>query len=189
MRSCYFLIIISCALFTAAESLDVPQATAVTVLTADLLSQAVFAKSPDGEKQTFRISSKTPVTSLAQAGMNRSLHGGTGYQFIVHYQIIQGEKVATAFHFIGREEWRQSSGMVVSADAKSRMILLKTKEGIEETFVAGQHCAIQTTAGVKTFSGWTKENTGREAPAVLLYYTVLKNTKVAHLIEPALKSE
>ncbi|MCI0416131.1 hypothetical protein L0222_25435 [bacterium] len=182
MRYLSSFVIVLYALLTTAANTNVPQVMAVTVLTADLLSQTVFAKSVDGNKQTFRMSSKTPVSSLAQAGMNRSLHGGAGYQFIVHYQMVQGEKVATAFHYIGREEWKRSNGMVALADTKLRTIVLKPEEGSEEKFVAGQYCAVQTASGAKTFSAWTKENAGAEVPATL-YYTVIKNGKVAHLIE------
>lgn len=175
MRRLCFIVAILYALLTTAA--NIPQVIAVTVLTADLASQTVFAKTVDGNKLTLRFSSKTPITSLAQAGMNRSLHGGAGYQFIVHYQVLQGEKVATAFHYIGREEWKKSSGIVSSINPT---IVLKTDEGLEEKFVAGQHCAVQTSSGSKSFSIWAK--TGKEE-SVIVYYTVVKNDKVAHLLE------
>lgn len=176
MRQFCFIVASLYTFLIAAE--NIPQVTAVTVLTANLASQTVFAKTVDGNKVTFRFSSKTPITSLAQAGMNRSLHGGTGYQFIVHYQPVQGEKVATAFHYIGREEWKKSSGIILSSDPT---ILLKTEEGLEEKFVVGQYCAVQTTSGAKSFGAWTKTRSAEE-PAII-YYTVIKNDKVAHLIE------
>ena len=181
MRSLCFLILILSVLLTAGIAANVGQVIAVTVLSADLVSQTVFAKTVDGNKLTLRFSSQTPVTSLAQAGMNRSLHGGAGYQFIVHYQVVQGEKVATAFHYIGREEWQKSTGILVTADPGLRTILLKSDEGQEEKFVAGQYCAVQTTSGAKLFGAWANQKTGEDRGIV--YYTIIKNGKVAHLIE------
>ena len=178
---CSFLFILS-ALLTTGIAANLTQVIPVTVLTADLVSQTVFAKTVDGNKLTLRFSSKTPITSLAQAGINRSLHGGAGYQFIVHYQMVQGEKVATAFHYIGREEWKTSTGVLVTADASLRTIVLKSEEGQEEKFVAGQHCAVQTTSGAKLFATWAGQKSTSEDRGIV-YYTVIKNGKVAHLIE------
>ncbi len=178
---CLFLIILS-ALLTAGIAANITQVIAVTVLTADLVSQTVFAKTVDGNKLTLRFSSQTPITSLAQAGINRSLHGGAGYQFIVHYQMVQGEKVATAFHYIGREEWKKATGVLVTADASLRTLVVKSEDGQEEKFVAGQYCAVQTTSGAKSFASWARQKTGI-AQRAIVYFTVIKNEKVAHLIE------
>jgi hypothetical protein len=176
MRQLCLIVAILCALVAAAA--NITQVIAVTVLSADLASQTVYAKTVDGNKLTLRFSSRTPITSLAQAGMNRSLHGGAGYQFIVHYQVVQGEKVATVFHYIGREEWKKSRGTIVSTDPT---IVLKTDEGLEEEFVAGQNCAVQTTSGAKLFAPWAKARTSEQM--AIVYYTVMKNGKVTHLID------
>ena len=65
---------------------DLEHAIAVTIEKADLGSRTVYVKTTDGTPQIFRFTPQTPITSLAEAAISRSLHGGAGYQFIIRYQ-------------------------------------------------------------------------------------------------------
>ena len=163
------------------DAAEINNAMAVTVLKANLLEQSVLTKSVDGKQQIFRLTSQTPVTSLAQAGMNRSLSGGVGYQFIVYYVSRQGEKIATAFHYIGREAWNEIKGTLMKVDTKNRTLVLRSDDGKEDLFVAGEHCAIQNASGARPFIRWVSEKD--LGAAGILRYTIIQNSKVAHLVE------
>jgi len=175
------ILILVAATYPAAET---EHAMAVTVLKADLSARKVVTRTADGTEQIFRFTAKTPVTSLAEAAMSRSLSGGEGYQFIIHYTVERGEKVAVAFDYVGREAWKKISGTVIKTDAAARTVTVRTQEGKEETFFAGEHCATETSQGAKSFRDWARTEADGENE-VTVRFTEVKGRKVAHLFEYA----
>ena len=157
-------------------------AVAVTILSADLTGLKVVAKTVDGKEQTFRFTSKTPVGQLAEAATSRKLAGGQGYQFIIRYSVETGEKVATAFDYVGKGPWKTFSGTLMKVDPTKRTIIVRTPEGIEGTFYAAEYCMVEDYKGAKRFIDWANVEVPQET-RVKARYTVVGVRKTVHLIE------
>lgn len=155
---------------------------AVTILKADLAGRSFVAKTLDGTEHTFHFSPQAPISSLAEAAISKSLYGGEGYQFLIHYTIERREQIVTGFDYVGREAWKTMNGTIVNKNPLNGTITLRTADGKEIPFGAGKHCTIEMPQGAMSFAQWASSKT-EENPEVVVRYTDLTTGHAAQLIE------
>ena len=166
------------------ESVGPEHVIAVTILKADLAGKTFLARTLDGTEHTYHFSPQAPISSLAEAAMSKSLSGGAGYQFLIHYSIERREQIVIGFDYVGREAWKTATGIIVKKDPLSRIFSMKTENGAEMTFGAGKHCTIETAAGARSFDEWIN-GAGLPDAEITIRYTEVPAGRLAHLLEIA----
>jgi hypothetical protein len=155
---------------------------AVTVLTAKLAEKTVFIRDLNGKQETILFTKDTPITSIAEAAISGNLHGGVGYQFLIHYSFNKGTKIANRFDFVGREEWKTLRGNLQKVELSQRNMVVTDANGIAVTYLAGKYCSVETSTGARSFAEWVSSNPEAGAEIIVRFIEV-KDKKIAHLIE------
>jgi len=160
---------------------------AVTILKADLAGRTFVAKTLDGTEKTYHFSPQAPISSIAEAAISKSLYGGEGYQFLIHYTIERKEPLVINFDYVGREAWKTATGAILKVDPDSRTIVIKTADGNELSLQTGKHCMVEQSAGARTCAEWMNIKS-TDVSEVVVRYTEVPTGRLAHLLElPAKK--
>lgn len=154
----------------------------VTILKADLSGRTFVARTLDGLERTFHFSPQAPISSLAEAAISKSLYGGEGYQFLIHFTIERHEQIVTGFDYVGREAWKAATGKILKRDPANRAFVLQSADGSETSFAAGKHFMVETVKGARSFNEWMNAKSSDEAQ-VVVHYTELPAGRVAHLLD------
>jgi hypothetical protein len=168
---------------SSASSAEPEKAMPVTILKANIAGRTVLVRTMDGKEESIPFESGVSVTSIAEAAMNQRLSGGAGYQFLIVYNNRYGKKTITAFHYAGKDAWNAIRGNIETINSANRRLVLKTAEGTDLTFQAGENCAMNTNTGVKMFSTWAPLEAWAGSE-VVAYYMEGKTGRILQLIEP-----
>lgn len=160
---------------------------AVTILKADLAGRTFVAKTLDGTEKTYHFSPQAPISSLAEAAISKSLYGGEGYQFLIHYTIERKEQLIMGFDYVGREAWKSATGAILKVDPATGTIVVKNADGTEISLNAGKYCMVERTAGARSCREWMNGK-DTDLKAVVVRYTEVPTGRLAHLLEVTTKT-
>ncbi len=177
---------VACALavVTAAAAASVGHAVVGSIEKIDDAAKTIAVRTVDGTTEVFRFTESTTVTGATTATHVADLAGKGSYHFVVHYTGTGQRKTASSLEFVGDGPWKVAKGAVVRVDGAGRTVVMKTADGAEQTFHAGEHAAVQTSGGVAKF-GIDAGQSVAEGAELTAHYTEEGGKKVAHFFQAA----
>ena len=90
-----------------------------------------------------------------------------------------GREAADHIDVFGHDALKTTDGTITHVDKAGHKIVVKTSEGVDETYDLGRDSAIDTKDGIVDFARFT----GKEADRVIVYHTEEAGRKVIHLLK------
>jgi hypothetical protein len=157
---------------------DVVTAVEGTVKKVDAGTKTVVVKTADGTEHTVHFVKKTSVHGwdATEAGAKDGMHGvSEGSHVVVHYTAVGADKTAQEVDRIGDGGLRVTEGTVSKIDRDTKIIAVKTADGVEATYKITDHAVVD--AGKDVGKGVEK------ASKVTVYYTEEGGKKVVHFFK------
>jgi len=148
-----------------------------TVTKMDRAAKTAAVKTADGTEHVVHFVGRTAVHGAEKtaAGADDVFHGvKEGSEVVVHYTAKGAEVTAEEVDHVGEDGLHVTEGTVSHLDRGTKVVVVKTKDGTEETFRMTDRAAKDIGKGA--------EKSGK----VTVYYTEEGGRKVAHFFEKAL---
>jgi hypothetical protein len=157
---------------------DVVSAVSGTVKKVDAVTKTIVVKTGEGAEHTFHFVGRTTVhgaEKTSEAAKN-AFHGvKEGSEVAVHYTAKGTEETAEEVDNIGKDGLKATEGTVSKIGSGGKTIVVKTADGMEETYHFAGHAASK--AGKEIAEGTEK------SAKVTVYYTEKAGQKVAHFFQ------
>jgi hypothetical protein len=149
-----------------------------TVKKVDSATKTIVVKAADGTEHTFHFIGRTTVQGAEKAaeGTKDAFHGvKEGSEVVVHYSKKGAEETAEEVDHVGKDGLKVTEGTVSKIDRGGKTLVVKTKDGTEETYHLTDRAAKD--AGKDIAKG------SERSAKVTVYYTETAGRKVAHFFK------
>jgi hypothetical protein len=157
----------------------VEHAIAGTIEKVDKETKTLVVKTVEGTEETIKWTGRTTVDGLKVAAKATDLAGREGEHVIVHYSVEGADKTALGIKHLGQTAPKVTEGTIKSIGRGSRDVVVKTREGAEETFHVADRAAVDSSKGIARGTA----SAAKAGEHVTVYYTEQAGRKVAHLIK------
>ncbi len=145
----------------------------------DTKGRKLVIRTADGVEHVLAYMGHTTVHSLGRAGNASYLTGKEGSQVVVHYTQHGATMTADEVDVFGHKALQTTDGTLVRVDKDGRHVVIRTKNGAEETYDLGHDAALDTTDGVADAS----DLAAKEGDHVIVYHTEQGGRKVVHVLK------
>lgn len=177
LRCGLIALMMSVAVYGAGVAVNAVEASVKRV---DAAGKTITVKTADGTEHTFRVIRRTTVHGVEgapEAGED-SLKGlREGSDVVVHYTKHGSEETAEEIDRIGEGGLKETKGTLMKLDRGGKKVIVKSDEGVEETYDLSDHAAQD--AGKDVAEG--SERTAK----VTVYYAEKGGRKIAHFFKAA----
>jgi hypothetical protein len=157
---------------------DVVSAVHGSVEKIDSATKTIVVKTGDGTMHTLHFAGTTTVhgADATAAGAKDSWKGiEKGSEVVAHYTKRGAEDTAVEIDKVGKGGLKVTEGTVKTIDRGGKVLVVKTADGTEETFVLTGHAAADAGKGIAAGS--------EKGAKVVVYSTEEAGKKIAHFFE------
>jgi hypothetical protein len=157
---------------------DVVSAVHGSVEKVDSATKTIVVKTGDGTMHTLHFAETTTVhgADASAAGAKDSWKGiEKGSDVVAHYTKRGAEDTAVEIDKVGKGGLKVTEGTVKTIDRGGKVLVVKTADGTEETFVMTGHAAADAGKGIAAGS--------EKGAKVVVYSTEEAGKKIAHFFE------
>lgn len=133
----------------------------------------------DGTEHAVSFGERTIVHELKGTAKAADLAGKEGSQVVVHYTGAAGRETADHIDVFGHDTLNTTEGTLTQVDKAGHTVVVKTSDGVDETYDLGRDSAIDTKDGLVDLAHFT----GKEGDHVIVYHTEEGGRKVVHLLK------
>jgi arginine repressor len=145
----------------------------------DKKAKKLVIRTADGVEHVVLYTGRTTVHSLERVGNASYLAGKEGSQVVVHYTQHGATATADEVDVFGHQVLQATDGTLVKVDKDGRHVVIRTKDGAEETYDLGRDAALDTADGVADAS----DLVAKEGDHVVVYHTKEGGRKVLHILK------
>jgi hypothetical protein len=172
---------------TQGRTTQVEHAIAGELRKVDYAAKTLVVRATNGVDEAFKFAGQVPVhgadgvTRLGDAARQDSFEGAS---VVVHYTGEGVNKTVVAIDHIGKHTLRVAKGTLVRLDDAGTFVVIKTAEGVEETFQLTRDVVIDTLRGLEEAARATSHAIKKGAE-VTVHYTDEGGRRVAYLMNHA----
>jgi Cu/Ag efflux protein CusF len=145
----------------------------------DTEAKKITIRAADGTEHAVSYGDRTIVHGLEGTAKAADLAGKEGSQVVVHYTGAAGHETADHVDVFGHDALKTTEGTITQVDKAGHTVVVKTTDGVDETYDLGRDSAIDTKEGFVDLAHFT----GKEGDHVIVYHTEEGGRKVVHLLE------
>jgi len=153
-----------------------------SIETVDKTAKTVAVKTADGTVEIIKWTGKTTVRGLKDGAKAVDFAGHEGAHVVVHYTVKGSEKTAHVIEHMGNMTPKVMEGTIKVVGRAARTVVIKTVDGVEETFNLSEHAVVDSGKGIVDAAKFTAKET-EEGAKVTVHYTDEGGRKVAHFIK------
>lgn len=145
----------------------------------DTEAKKITVRTADGTEHAFSYGERTILHGLTATARASDLAGKEGSRVVVHYSGVAGRETADHIDVFGQDTLKTTEGTLTHVDNASHTIVVKTSDGVDETYDLGRDTAIDTKDGLLDAAHFT----GKEGDHVIVYHSEEGGRKVVHLLK------
>jgi Cu/Ag efflux protein CusF len=145
----------------------------------DTEAKKITIRAADGTEHAVSYSGRTIVHGLKGTAKASDLAGKEGSRVVVHYTGTAGRETADHIDVFDHDALKTTEGTLTRVDKAGHKVVVKTADGVDETYDLGRDSAIDTKDGLVDVAHFT----GKEGDHVIVYHTEEAGRKVVHLIK------
>jgi hypothetical protein len=136
-------------------------------------------RTADGTEHVVAYTGRTAVRGLGRAADASYLAGKEGSQVVIHYTQRGATATADDVDVFGHASLKEVDGTLVAVDKDGRHVVIRTRNGAEETYDLGQDAAIDTKDGMIDAA----DLAAKKGDRVVIYHTEEGGHKVIHALD------
>jgi Cu/Ag efflux protein CusF len=144
----------------------------------DTAAKKITIRTADGTEHAVSYGGRTIVHGLTGTTKAADLAGKEGSQVVVHYTGAGKHEAADHIDVFGHDALKTTEGTLTRVDKAGHKVVVKSAEGVDETYDLGRDSAIDTKHGLVSVAHFT----GKEGDHVIVYHTEEGGRKVVHLL-------
>jgi Cu/Ag efflux protein CusF len=145
----------------------------------DTEAKKITIRAADGTEHAVSYGDRTIVQGLKGTAKAADLAGKEGSRVVVHYTGAAGRETADHIDVFGHDALKTTEGTLTQVDKAGHKVVVKSADGVEETYDLGRDSAIDTKDGLVDVAHFT----GKEGDHVIVYHTEEGGRKVVHLLK------
>ena len=145
----------------------------------DTEGKKITIRAADETEHTVSYGDRTIVHGLKGTAKAADLAGKEGSRVVVHYTGEAGRETASHVDVFGHDALKTTEGTLTQVDKAGHKVVVKSADGVDETFHLGRDSAIDTKDGLVDAAHFT----GKEGDHVIVYHTEEGGRKVVHLLK------
>lgn len=145
----------------------------------DTEAKKITIRAADGTEHAISYGERTIVHGLEGTAKAADLAGKEGSRVVVHYAGAAGHEAADHIDVFGHDALQTTEGTLTQVDKAGHKVVVKTSDGVEETYDLGRDSAIDTKNGLVDAAHFT----AKEGDHVIVYHTEEGGRKVVRLLK------
>jgi len=145
----------------------------------DTEAKKITIRAADGTEHAFSYGGRTIVHGLEGTAKAADLAGKEGSRVVVHYTGAGGRETADHIDVFSHDALKTAEGTLTHVDKAGQKVVVKTSDGVDETYDLGRDSAIDTKDGLVDLAHFT----GKQGDHVIVYHTEEGGRKVVHLLK------
>jgi Cu/Ag efflux protein CusF len=145
----------------------------------DTEAKKITIRAADGTEHAISYGDRTIVHGLEATAKAADLAGKEGSRVVVRYTGAAGNETADHIDVFDHDALKTTEGTLTQVDKAGHTIVVKTSDGVDETYNLGRDSAIDTKDGLVDLAHFT----GKEGDHVIVYHTEEGGRKVVHLLK------
>jgi Cu/Ag efflux protein CusF len=145
----------------------------------DTEAKKITIRAVDGTEHAVSYGGRTIVHGLKGTARAADLAGKEGSPVVVRYTGAAGRETADHIDVFGHDALKTTEGTLTQVDKAAHKVVVKSADGVDETYDLGRDSAIDTKDGLVDVAHFA----GKEGDHVIVYHTEEGGRKVVHLLK------
>jgi Cu/Ag efflux protein CusF len=145
----------------------------------DTEAKKITIRAADGTEHAVSYGERTIVHGLKGTAKAADLAGKEGSRVVARCTGAAGHEAADHIDVFGHDALKTTEGTLTQVDKAGRKVVVKSADGVDETYDLGRDAAIDTKDGLVDVAHFA----GKEGDHVIVYHTEEGGRKVIHLLK------